>query len=71
MSQVWIVVSNNDLGVDIHGVYTSNELADSISKQMNKENKAHVESTGFIHYGDRYYVISGNVDEKPVRIWGE
>jgi hypothetical protein len=70
MTEVWIVVSNNDLGVDIHGVYTSRELADSISKQMNKENKAHVESTGFIYYGDRHYVISGNVNDDPKHSWG-
>ncbi len=71
MSQIWVVVSDNDLGLNIHGIYTSQSLAESVSAQMNKESKAHTESTGFTYYGDRHYVIYGNVDNKPVYSWGK
>lgn len=71
MNKIYLVISMNDLGVDIHGAYTSFSLAEAARNKMNAEAKKRTEDAGFVYYGNRHYVLSGDVNGEPKSLWGE
>ncbi len=66
MSKIHLVVSNNDLGVDVHGAYTSKKRAEAARDKMNTEDKSDRLAGGnAVYYGNRHYIRSGPVNQEP------
>lgn len=71
MKTVWLVVSDNDLGVDVHGVYLSEKKAQNARDKMNSAAKTKAEADKRVYYGHRCFIMSGPVGAEPENNWGD